>query len=151
MKWDDDRPRPQHYEFAHRALPAIAGRVMRDLPAVRHDLDAMLRFMWGKAGERVADAPAGSVEGLHGEVVEVAGREVVLVTLPPAEHATEAHFVAIVPGDPPRVFTLEHTWHVPDDAPGTVLGEWTEERHVNYGDGPEPEADAFLTAVAARL
>ena len=33
----------------------------------------------------------------------------------------------------------------------TVLGEWEEQQHVNYGEGPPPDADAFLAVVAHRL
>lgn len=51
---------------------------------------------------------------------------------------------------PVRYFTLEKGLHL-DGGERTVLCEWerhdTGPRHANYGDGPPPEAEAFLAAV----
>jgi hypothetical protein len=57
--------------------------------------------------------------------------------------------VAVTPHADPdasRCFTLEHSWTL-DGQPATVLAEWTAAGHVNYGDGPPPEQQAFLTAL----
>ena len=66
----------------------------------------------------------------------MAGQDAILVTLPAAEHTTEAHYVALVAG---RVVTLEYTLNV-DDSVATVLGEWNDAGHLNLGEGPPPTA-----------
>jgi hypothetical protein len=78
--------------------------------------------------------------------------EVVLVTLPPAEHITEVHFAAItlVNGRADRYFVLEHSWTL-DDSPATVMGEWADGVQFNLGSGPEPTATDFLLDVDSRL
>jgi len=70
--------------------------------------------------------------------VSVDGREVVLVTLPPALGPTEAHFVALVT-DPRRYFTLERSTSR-DGRPTTVLGEWAVAGHVTSAPARRPTA-----------
>ena len=33
------------------------------------------------------------------------------------------------------------------DTQYTVLGEWTDDAHLNLGSGPQPQPDAFLSAL----
>ena len=150
-RFGNDAPRPHHYEFAHRALPAVAARFAADVAAWRTgDLDGLLRHLWAEAGERLPEPDRLDPDGLRGEVVEVAGHDAILVTLPPATSTAEAHFVALVAAAPPRVVTLEYTLNV-DDSVATVLGEWHGGGHVNRGEGPPPDRDAFLAVVAGLL
>jgi hypothetical protein len=50
-----------------------------------------------------------------------------------------------------RYLTLEYAVSPLDESVYTVFGEWDKQRHVNFGEGPPPDADAFLAAVARRL
>ena len=90
-----------------------------------------------------------NVEGLAAcRFGDLVGRTTVVVTMPPAEHAAEAHFVGAVIAEDSllRYITLEHGWNL-DDSPRTVLCQWTERGHMNLGDGPPVDRDAFREAV----
>ena len=106
----------------------------------------------GALGEQLDESerldPAGLTASLH----TIPNGRVVLIRLPPAEHTTEVHLAAItlVRDKDPRLFVLEHSWTL-DNQPSTVLGEWTERGHINFGSGPKPAEAAFLAAVAERL
>jgi len=85
------------------------------------------------------------------------GYRVHVIHMPAPQAPTEAHFVAIVhkadephePGqDSPstRYFTLEMTLGA-----RPLLCEWRRDgSHDNYGEGPNPDPDAFLAAVLER-
>ncbi len=85
-----------------------------------------------------------------------------IVELPEPHASTEVFMVGIVlkpaagdtaadlPGAEVRYFTLEKGRR-PDGSGRTVLCEWTiDNRHLNYGDGPEPDRDHFLKAIAEK-
>lgn len=148
----DDRPRPHHYLFAHRALPVAApGLAPRARSLVLQGrLNDGLLGLWNRVGDDVAPDDRLPGNGLRGALRDAGGTEVVLVTMPRAEHMTEAHFAAVVLSEPLRYLVLEHSWTT-EDRPCTVLGEWEEGKHLNLGPGPEPTEDAFLAAVAQRL
>jgi hypothetical protein len=72
-----------------------------------------------------------------------------VIEMPPPQIPPECYFIAIVPmiGDRPRYFTLECAFF-----PGPMLCEWTADRaHHNFGPGPDPDIDSFITAVIAEL
>jgi hypothetical protein len=147
----DDRPRPHHYAFAHRELRAIARRFAGGLPELARSgrMDAALAMTWDRVGDRLAEGDRLSREGLAASPSGgAAGSQVVLVTMPRPAHAAEAYFAAIVVagGRLARYFVLEHGWTARDE-PRTVLCEWGERGHVNLGDGPPPDAAAFLEAL----
>jgi hypothetical protein len=151
MLHQSDRPRAHHYSFGHRLLPGLALRGRTDFHelASRALLDQLLRGWWQELGESLPAEERLPHDGLRSELVNAGNVAVVLVTMPAAAHAAEAHFVAVTPHVHPdawRCFTLEHTWTL-DDQPATVLAEWTADGHVNYGDGPPPERQAFLDAL----
>lgn len=140
-----------HYSFGHRLLPGLVlrGRTNFHELASRALLDQLLRSWWHEVGEGLPAEERLPPDGLQSELVNAGDVPVLLVTMPAACHAAEAYFVAITPHDEPdawRCFTLEHAWTL-DDQPVTVLGEWTAAGHVNYGDGPPPERQAFLEAL----
>jgi hypothetical protein len=121
-RWQEDKPRPHHYEFAHRALPRIAFNPRIDLAALARSagLDAALRATWAAVGERRDDADRLPDDGLEGELVEVACQPAVLVTFPTANHAAEAFFAVIAPLEQPesrRYLTLEFSWNAVTDRP----------------------------------
>jgi hypothetical protein len=153
MRYESDRPRPHHYSFGHRLLPGLVlrGRTNFNELASRALLDQLLRAWWQDVGESLPAQDRLPHDGLQSELANAGNVPVLLVTMPAACHAAEAHFVAVAPDVKPdawRCFTLEHTWTL-DDQPATVLGEWTATGHVNYGDGPPPERQAFLEALGS--
>lgn len=175
------RPRPQHYEFAHVALPTVAfDSGLRLLPLLlSDDRDRFLAKLWRHVHavlvERASEAKEAPPEALPYRPmpfapVRVGDRAAGVLTLPEPEGLVEAHAVCFVfdadadANAPPtewdevaslRYFTLERGLDLEADAPArrTVLCEWTPDRkHSNYGDGP-PAGDArrFAEAVARLL
>lgn len=150
----DDEPRQHHYEFAHVVLRAIvfrAGRLMLDL-AANGGLTALVHESWDRVGEGLAPERRLPSDGLRGELIDTPDLSAAVIVLPPAEHVAEAHLVALVPdsADAERMdfFTLEHTW-TSEDERATTIGHWTRDgRHLDFGDGPEPDPRAFLDALA---
>jgi len=151
MLYQSDRPRVHHYSFGHRLLPGLVLRGRTDFHelASRALLDQLLCGWWQELGQSLPAEERLPHDGLRSELANAGNVTVLLVTMPAACHAAEAHFVAVAPGPEPdawRCFTLEQAWTV-DDQPATVLAEWTASGHVNYGDGPPPEPQAFLEAL----
>jgi hypothetical protein len=156
MRWQDDKPRPHHYEFAHRALPGIAFNPRVDLAGLADAarLDSALRATWSAVGERRGEADRLPDDGLQAELVQVAGETALLVTFPTANHAAEAFFAMIAPLDPPesrRYLTLEFSWNVVTGHPATVIGEWRAGSHLNHGPGPEAAKLTFLARMQGLL
>jgi hypothetical protein len=151
-----DKPRPHHYQFAHRALPAISRNPQVDLAALARSgrLNGALRATWTAVGERLQEPDRLSGDGLHGELADLAGEQAIVVTLPPARHATEAFFAVITPLDPlqaRRYLTLEFSWNVVTSQPATVVGEWQADRHINHGDGTGADRSALIAKVQQLL
>jgi hypothetical protein len=147
-----DRPRPHHYRFAHRRLPQIMLNPDVDPAAmdVSGRLHPALLASWAAVGGELAEADRLAPDGLAAARVRVDGREVVLVTLPPALGPAEAHFVALIGAadGTRRYFTLERSVAF-DGRAATVLGEWAVAGHVNFGAGPAPDGPAFVGAALA--
>lgn len=160
MRLTADRPRPHHYHFAHGYLRRLVLESPIDFMGLAADgsLDARLSLSWQSVGARFADAERLPADGLSSAVASIGETTIVVVTMPPAQHVTEVHYAAIVPAATirgsevaRRYLVLEHSWNL-DDSPATVLGEWTTEgHHVNFGDGPRPQAAAFVAAVERLL
>lgn len=147
-------PRRHHYMFAHHEVRRAAQQFGADLIGAAREGRLTLESVWNRVGESLDERDRLPATGLTSSYHEIAGHRVLLVRLPAAHHPTEAHFTAIaVPVDGGRVryLTLEYAVSPIDEAVYTVFGEWDEQRHVNYGEGPPPDPDAFLAAVARRL
>jgi hypothetical protein len=146
----EDRPRQHHYQFAHRELLGASRRVAASLPGLARSgrLDLVLVQAWSRLGEAMPADSRLPAEGLASSLHSFQDRDIVLVTMPSAEHAAEVHFAAIViSGDRlTDYYVLEHRWTT-EDEPRTVMCKWDERGHVNFGDGPPAEAGAFLAAV----
>ena len=152
----DDNPRRHYYEVAHRALPAV---LLRDIEPFRSaalagHADGGLQKLWNTVAQRVG--ASGDESLLVRSTLHVCGgRTVILIAPPPPQHVTEAHLIAVVldASDPYfiRYIVLEHSWDV-TGASRTVLGEWTRTgNHINFGDGPEPTAEAFVAVVCEKF
>ena len=144
-----------HYRFAHRALRKLAAKDPARFAslAARGDLANALTMAWDAMNSAFPAEDRVHVTGLAAHYSDDGnGRAIVVVTMPPPEHSAEAYFVALViEGDAvARYITLEHGWNV-DDSARTVLGEWTEQGHVNLGDGPPPAREMFERAVRTLL
>lgn len=150
----EDRPRRHHYLFARRELPAIARRFAGTLPELARSgrMDAALVATWDRVGSRLPAEDRWPQSGLEASLHDADGRSAVLVTMPHPEHGAEAYFAAIVVADGQLsdYFVPEHGWTT-EDEPRTVLCKWDDGGHVNFGDGPPPVANAFLSAVQAKL
>jgi hypothetical protein len=140
--------------FAHHEVRRAAQQFGADLIDAAREGRLTLESVWNRVGESLDEPDRLPATGLVSSYHEFAGHRVLLVRLPAAHHPTEAHFTAIaapVEGGTLRYFTLEYAVSPLDESVYTVFGEWDEQRHVNYGEGPPPDADAFLAAVAHRL
>ena len=157
-------PRTQHYVFAHVALRELAFAKPLGVVGTLHSPDGpkFLQSLWEDVAERVqADGGPADIDAsaLAFRPVRVGDYPCAMITLPPALAPTECHYVAIVlhvklgsgeePPDDPHVsyYTLERGVTL-DGSQRTVLCGWDAAgTHLNYGDGPPPDPDAFGRAV----
>ncbi|MFD7592555.1 hypothetical protein ACFV6D_05910 [Kitasatospora sp. NPDC059812] len=146
-------PRPHHYRFVHREL---ARQVLEfgprlTVPDAGGSLLPVLTGIWDNLGQTLPPEDRLPSHGLDCRHLRADGHPLLLVTLPTPTGATEAHFVAAVHPQGTktvRYVTLEHALNPFDGSPGTVLGEWSSEGHLNHGEGPSPVAELFVAAVA---
>ena len=159
---DHREPRKHHYYFAHEYLPEMAAADARSLIARLRERSAndYLTFLWTSAGHDIT-AAGGAIlpaDGLHCFAVELADNWFgVLVQFPRPTRVLEAYFAAIVLearrplATDHRYFTLELGENIIDGSMRTVMCEWDEERHINYGDGPEPDSQKFCQRLGQLL
>lgn len=147
-----------HYQLAHVALPTVAHADPFPFMSAMSSEDApsVLASLLEQVAEHCGDeAPTFGVEDVLIHRERVLGSPCLVLELPPAVTAPEAHLVAawLAINDGPesgqlRYFTLEAA-----DASGTattLLGEWTSERqHQSHGSGPEPTVEGFVRAITA--
>ena len=159
---DSNDPREHHYYFAHHYLPAKANENAEALveklridPATQY-----LTSLWESSRSEIQpddDDVVISTQGLASFQVDLDTRHSgVVVQFPSPTRTLEAYFAALILDrtssllNGHRYFTLE----LADDSEGcerTVFCEWTDKRHINYGDGPRPEREAFIGHVARFL
>jgi len=163
--------RPHHYIFAHVALRHHFLEDPKEFTlAITQKGPGLIASLWEFVGRKLLeddpDAEVVSDEGLMCNLRQLRSNHfAVVVTLPPPQEMPEAYFVAMVVrpgqkklggllGETPfvsRYITLEYGVAFDDngglEAHRTVLGEWTGEQHLNYGTGPEPQLESFLTRV----
>ncbi len=160
------RARPHHYLFAHRVLP---GRLWQNPSWFLETLysehtQGFLLTRWGEAAMELDESeflPPG--DKLRCDFVDLAGGyRAAIISLPEPRFATEAHMVAVVSRPEQRrflfktkpvlrYFTLEYGLADDGMTPRTVFGEWTQNSHLNYGDGPAANPQAFLGAMESML
>jgi hypothetical protein len=159
---EEDLPEPRchHYTLAHYALRSVAfEQPVRFLgilasPDAQRFLTDLLRSVSEHCKER-EPRPDFRIQDVTVHKVRVGRYPCVVLELPRPRATTEAFFVAAVlladldQGLPDshaavlRYFTLEKGF-VLGGPPRTVLCEWTAEgSHLNYGDGPAPQLQAF--------
>jgi hypothetical protein len=157
-------PRQLHYLFAHVALREMcAADPLQFFTLMASDgQQRVMTWLWGKAQERAGGAdPSVAFSEVQVTTLRVSGYPTVLVQMPRPRAPAEAHFVAVVlTGDLERdgdgmplsfrYFALECGLNM-DGTTRMVFCEWADGAHRNFGDGPAPEAVAFIEAVTARI
>jgi hypothetical protein len=161
---DEWEPREHHYVFAHYAVREIC---LEDPLRFFHliaspERDEFLAWLWTTVEERV-ERPIADIDLHQLSVIttRLKNRPAILIQMPAAVATTEAHFIGMVLGESPggapveaavslRYFTLEQGDSF-DGASTTMLCEWAQGTHRNYGEGPPPVVDAFAKAIEARL
>ncbi len=153
VSWQPGRPRQNHYEFAHRALPTIVLRREVDLLKLGAEgrLEDALRSTWLAISDRLPEEDRVPPDGFAAEVTGTADSEggTLLIRFPEPLYPAEAHLAAVMPCEPVgrrRYFVLERSVTLQGET-ATVLGEWAAGSHINYGTGPAPDMQAFLAAV----
>jgi hypothetical protein len=165
----DAPPRRHHYMFAHVALRQIISQEPTKWVALLHSekSEEILRQLWDTVyttiHQREPDAPRLDPLGLCAHPRRIADFPCVIVEMPMPEGTTEAYFVGIVlrvkfegqpavPLAPPlRYFTLERGASLQPGMRRTVLCEWTDTAHLNFGGGPQPTVEAVAEAIAKML
>lgn len=121
----------------------------------------VLRDLWQDVAQAVDDPQRRPADGLEASVIrEVEGYLVRVIGFPHPAEIAENHFAAVAyrparrgllfwKREPAclRYLALEFGRTFPQGAEKTVLGEWTADAHVNYGDGPDPTVDDFIEAI----
>ena len=150
-----------HHGAAHVVLPAVFR--MQPLTALAAlaspERDAFLSFILREASP---DRPPGfSAADFRVHCARIADLPAAVVEFPPPEKRTHVYFVALladIPEDgdvpteeseiPTRYITLEKTKPVPGiEVPETVLGEWVDGGHANFGEGGPATLENFLQRV----
>lgn len=157
-----DQPRAHHYTFAHLAVRAVAlDDPLRFFALVAsEDRRKVVEWLWDLVCKNTegAEKPDFGADDIALTTCRVADLPTMVFAMPEPRAVTEAHFVAIVlTGDggeggngTARYFTLE-CGDTLEGGARTVLCEWTQEAHANFGDGPPAELAPFLAAVEAKL
>ncbi|MGW8394691.1 hypothetical protein [Pseudoduganella sp. HUAS MS19] len=157
-------PRDHHYVFAHILVKEVCAQdPLRFFALVaspeQKDFVAWLWEMTAKqVGRPITEFDPGQLEV---STFRVKDAPAILLKMPDPIAAAEAHMVGVILTDFPkdaaaeskgsfRYFTLEHGVNL-DGTIGTVLCEWDDEEHKNFGDGPPPTVEAFAGAIEARL
>ena len=130
------------------AQPEVVLRVLSGDGAAR-----MLDDLWKASANGLAPEQVIPDDGLRRELHRTSRDEqVVVVICPDARGLTEAHFVALVATEERlRYFTLEASIDFETDEDITVLCEWIDGRHLNFGPGPAPSVPALLDAIESKL
>jgi hypothetical protein len=156
----EERARAHHYLFAHRMMPTIFFQDPEKFIGTLNEHGMpFLRFLWDRAGQVLEPALMLPGDGLDYQTRGLEdGTRIVAISLPAPQAITEAYFVALVYRPVmlqheaiARCFTLEYGRSVFNDQPRTVLCEWSGSSHLNYGDGPEPTAEAFIASISDKL
>ena len=158
-------PRQDHYWFAHRVVRDACQQnpiqFFAGFSGIRSDnqyklIQWMLDLTESLAGEPVTVL---SFENLDVITDLIADCPSIIITMPPPLAITEAYMIGVVltgeaeektQDESFRYFTLELGQNA-DGNLRTVICEWTDEAHLNFGDGPSVSVDAFVQAIENKL
>jgi hypothetical protein len=157
---------PHHYELAHYALRQICAEDPRWFFEIMGSGQqrGLLDDIWRQVRTNCDDDGAAGFDISEVGVAScrIKGFPALVITMPPPGAVAEAHFVAIVlKGDPKAEASAEQldfaylTLEKGIRASGgerTVMCAWTVDgAHLNYGDGPAVDREAFVAAVEGLL
>ena len=157
-------PRDHHYLFAHHAAREICLQDPLRFFGIfaSPERDKFLAWLWTTVEKRVGK-PIVDVDPRETAVVTTKLKDcpAIFIRMPVAMGPAEAHIVGVVLTEFPqeataaptaavRYFTLEHGVRL-DGSARTVLCEWADGAHRNYGDGPAATVADFAKAVEARI
>lgn len=160
-------PRPHHYQFAHRLLPALAGRQPRLLfgRLGSPETQSFLTDLWQSVSETLPEEDRLAPDGLACLSRRHGNYAIDVIVMPPPVGITEAYFTALVFGPitemgtenlPVHYYTLEYGLSFDPGEKQTVLCQWEINSegagsHYNMGAGPDPEPEAFLNKICEML
>lgn len=160
LDMDFDEARPQHYHFVHRFLPGqLEFGAKTVVERLLENPGRYLNYYWSSSMEEIGIDQQKSLpsDGLECFPIQLDDtRHGVLIQLPEPKNTNEAYFAAIVITkssenfDEFRYFTLEYSKGF-DGFLRTVLCEWKDGTHFNYGDGPPPQSAAFIESLKRLL
>ncbi|MES2946501.1 MAG: hypothetical protein V4772_26835 [Pseudomonadota bacterium] len=157
-------PRDHHYVFAHYTVrEACAHDPLRFFAIVASpDQELFIAWLW-KTTEKRVGKPLIDVDPSELKVITCRVKEspAIILQMPSPVASAEAHLVAVLLTDLQkpidtetkaafRYFTLEHGVTL-DGSTRTVLCEWDESGHRNFGDGPLPTVEAFATVLEGKI
>jgi hypothetical protein len=159
----DDPPGPtHHYALAHHFLRQ---HCFMD-PARFFDLmysperDGFMAHVWNEVCA-ICDPHGPAPFGLADVIITscyINDIHAIIVAMPPPGKTGEAHFVGITlalhldENDGPEKIKVTYLTLEKGLRPGkTVLCEWRDDEHANYGEGPPPTQEAFMAAMGEMI
>jgi hypothetical protein len=157
-------PRDHHYVFAHYTVREVCAQDPMQFFAIvaSPKQEKFVAWLWQTTEKRIGK-PITDVEPSQMTVTTCRVKEspVVILKMPTPVAAAEAHLVGVLLTDFQqaaesegkatfRYFTLEHGVNL-DGTARTVLCEWDESGHKNFGDGPPPTVEAFANALEGKI
>lgn len=162
---EDDGPSP-HYVFAHYALRQIA--LAEPMPfleiAASPDADKFIAALLQQVVKQCGREAGFDAAEIKVYPTRVNNYPCAVIEMPEPQVAAEAWLVGVVvpvdfsvkvPADldldqiTAQYYTLEKGVSLTGE-PRTVLAGWDDQRHNNYGDGPEPTVEAFVAALCGQ-
>lgn len=150
-----------HYLFAHIALRQIAlDRVLGVLGMLSGDQSKkFIASLLSTLSEDLKHPAPFTADDIFIHPLRLGNYPAAIIEMPVPRETAEAYFTAMIalidleeppPADlttiPARYITLEKGVSL-DKKPRTVLGEWTESSHLNFGTGPDPTLAGFEAAI----
>lgn len=158
-------PRTHHYFIAHVALRLFCDNDPLKFFAViaSEQRDDFINYIWQKVCEQCAgkEKPDFSEKDIKIETLKVGDYPTIVVVMPEAKAIAEAIMVGIVltskigdnsvnPDVGYRYFALEQGVDL-NGGNRTVFCEWSNESHLNMGDGPEASVENFIEEIRKRI
>lgn len=162
---EDNGPSP-HYVFAHYALRQIAlAEPMQFLEiAASPDADKFIAALLQQVVKQCGREAGFDASEIKVYPTRVNNYPCAVIEMPEPEEAAEAWLIGVVvpvdftlevPADldesqiTAQYYTLEKGVSLTGE-PRTVLAGWDDQRHNNYGDGPEPTVEAFVATLCGQ-
>jgi hypothetical protein len=153
-------PRDHHYVFAHYTVREVCAQDPLQFFSIiaSPEQEQFVAWLWQTTEKRVG-RPIIDVDPRQMTITTCRVQELpaVILKMPSPVAAAEAYLVGVLltglqeAQDAEskvcfRYFTLEHGANL-DGTTRTVLCEWADGGHLNFGDGPRPTVEAFINAL----